>query len=126
MNIRTKISKFFEEFGLFLFASFLGISIVVAIPVIVTNIHIGSPGNGTVTGRLVDVEWRGWFMESCEIGIQYGNDSSKIEFVSSRNKSKCDDLKNILGKNIVAKYIAERFVLSTDEREQIQEYKVID
>lgn len=84
---------------------------------------LASPGEGSVNGKLVDVSWEGFLFKSCEAGIQYGTDSSKIEFVSSTSKEVCDKLSALIGRVLKVTYDTEFVVIRTLQNEIILTYE---
>lgn len=83
-------------------------------------------GDGKLSGRLTDVSWEGIFFNSCEVGIQYGEQSSRVEFLSSRKKEFCEQLNTLIGKNVDFSYHREAFSFTTDQLEQIESWTVIE
>jgi hypothetical protein len=49
-------------------------------------------GEGTFTGRLVDIGWEGIIFKSCEMSFQLGEQSSNTSRGSTTSKELCDKL----------------------------------
>lgn len=69
-----------------------------------TGCGIFTTGEGEFKGQLVDVSWEGLLFKSCEVGFQFGENSSKASSASSRSKDLCDDLKSKIGNSVKIKY----------------------
>ena len=65
--------------------------------------------SGVSVGVLVDAQVDGMIFKSCEIDIQYGKDSSRIEPFSSVVADRCKDLEKLVGKNVRVSYHYENF-----------------
>lgn len=82
-------------------------------------------GDGSFTGRLVDVGWEGWIFKSCEVELQRGEQSSSMSKGSILDKQMCDALKARTGETITLQYQtwASPCCLRTDTRHEIVEVK---
>lgn len=61
-------------------------------------------GEGQFTGRVVDVAWEGILFKSCEMHLQFGEQSSKTSPASSVDKALCDRMQSLMGKVVTVKY----------------------
>lgn len=63
-----------------------------------------STGKGKSQVKLIDVTWEGLLIKTCEVDVQYGTGSSKVETFSVEDKSLCDKLEAINGKDVLVSY----------------------
>lgn len=61
-------------------------------------------GKGTSEVKLIDVTWEGFIFKTCEVDVQYGNGSSRVEMFSSESKELCDALTSANGKDVMINY----------------------
>lgn len=66
-------------------------------------------GTGTFRGKVIDVSWEGLFFKTCEVDVQYGEQSSQIEKFSSEFQKDCDYLEANLNKVVLIKYAQTAF-----------------
>lgn len=71
--------------------------------------------DGVTLGLLVDASKEGTVITSCEIDVQYGNESSRIENFSNKNPALCDELVELTGKKVKVHYHYENFNLATND-----------
>lgn len=81
---------------------------------------------GTTRGVLVDAANQGTFIMSCELDIQYGKESSRIEHFSSRDLGLCTDLAEKTGSDVKISYHYENFSLSTDTGDIIDRIEFLE
>lgn len=82
--------------------------------------------SGTTSGVLVDAANQGTVFMSCELDIQYGKESSRIEHFSSRDLGLCTDLAEKTGSGVKIRYHYENFSLSTDTGDIIDHIEFVD
>lgn len=61
-------------------------------------------GDGSIVGDVTDVSKSGFFFTSCEVGIQVGGTSSKVDWSSSRNLGHCERAQSFIGKRVKLEY----------------------
>lgn len=81
---------------------------------------------GTTQGILVDAAIEGAFISSCEIDIQYGSESSRIESYSTNDLEMCQNLKPLLGKKVNVDYQYSFFNWGRNTKYHIQKVTIID
>lgn len=64
---------------------------------------------GSSQGNVIDVSYGGVFSKTCEVDVQYGEQSSKVARFSSPDKSMCDFLEPKVGKTVTIKYDNTKF-----------------
>lgn len=77
-------------------------------------------GEGSFTGKLVDVTWSGLIFKSCEIRQQAG---VVLDEASSTDKAMCDLLKTKVGQDVAIKYETQIFAFFTETPHIITEAK---
>lgn len=82
--------------------------------------------SGMTEGVLVDASNEGIIFTSCEIDVQYGKESSRIENFSSRDTGLCNDLMEKTGKPVKIKYHFENFSFSTNDGHIIDHIQFLD
>jgi hypothetical protein len=50
-------------------------------------------GSGVFSGKIIDISKQGLIFKSCEVDVQYGDQSSKIERFSTHDLTVCDIVK---------------------------------
>lgn len=71
--------------------------------------------SGTTQGVLVDAAKEGVIFTSCEIDVQYGKESSRIESFSHSDPSTCDELSELIGQDVQVKYHYENWPIRTND-----------
>jgi hypothetical protein len=80
--------------------------------------------SGMTEGVLVDAANEGVFVTSCEIDVQYGKESSRIENFSSRSSSLCEELMAKTGSKVKIKYHYENFSFTTNDNHIIDDIQI--
>lgn len=75
-------------------------------------------GEGTTHGKIVDVQWSGLIFDTCEVDVQYGQGSSRIDENSTKDKSMCDKLESMIGKEASIKYRKLGFIVFPYSRDR--------
>lgn len=81
---------------------------------------------GMSQGLLIDVAKEGAFFTSCEIDVQYGKESSRVEGFASKDPEFCDDLADKIGSTVQVKYHWESISLTTHDNHIIDSVTVIN
>lgn len=82
--------------------------------------------SGTAQGTLVTASKEGVFITSCELDVQYGEQSSRVEEFSSKDPGLCDDLADYTGKKVKIKYHFENFSFATNDGHIVDSVTVIN
>lgn len=83
---------------------------IVGVIALVSAKSVLTSSTGSSTGKIVDTTWEGTFFKTCEVDVQYGEGSSKIESFSTADKSMCDQIELNNGKEADIKYAERPFL----------------
>ena len=107
-------------------ATFLAVIIVIVFYVVVWGFAaLKRTGKGSSVVTLVDVSTSGLIFRSCEIDVQYGKESSKIESYSTTDLSMCGELEKLTGEKIKLKYHEVGFSIRTSTNDILDGYELV-